>query len=91
MSTVIESKVSAGAAGAAGGGVVATAALWLAGGVLWGAPLDAGHVQDAIAAVPAPVSALLYAAVPAAVAFWAGWRAKHTRRPDLGGGPDHAA
>lgn len=84
MNGPVEQKVKAGAAGAAGGGVVSTAVLWLAGGLIWGAPLDAAHVQDAIAAVPVPVAGVVMLLVPAVVAFAAAFQAEHTERPDLG-------
>ncbi len=89
MST-IEAKVIAAAAGSGAGAAVGTFLLWLLGATVWGAPGDAGHVATAVAAVPAPVGALLVIVVGIAGAGLAGYAAPHTPRPDLHGQPEAA-
>lgn len=84
----VESKVKAGALGAAAGTALGGAALWLLGVTVWDAPNTAESANDAMAAVPGPVAAVVLLGVSYATSFAAGYRAKHTRRPDLG---DHVA
>ena len=77
----VEAKVKAGAYGAGTAGVITTALLWLLGGTVWGGGLGASEVSDALAAVPAPVTALLALVVPAVGSWVAGYWAPHT--PEL--------
>lgn len=51
--------------GAVGGGVVGSAACWALGVTAFGAPIDAAHATDAIAAVPWPLLGLLIAGLTA--------------------------
>lgn len=80
---VVEAKVNAGAAGAAGGGVVGTFVVWVMGWLLFGGSADASAVEATLAAVPAPVVGVVVPVVAAGVAWVAGFLAKHTPRPDL--------
>ena len=83
MKSRVETKVIAGAAGAGGGAAVSAFLLWLMGCVLWGASWDSGGADEAIAAVPWPVSGLLGLVLTVAGSAIAGWLAPHTPRPDL--------
>lgn len=69
---VVEPKTKAAAIGGGAGGVVA-------GAVLWG--LDAAFWNgDAAPEVPGPLAALVWVAVPAAVAFLSSYLARHVNR-----------
>ncbi len=79
----VESKVKAATGGAVGGAAASTLVLWILGCLLFGSPWDASHVDDALAAVPSPLAILVTQAAPAAAAYFAGFQARHTLRPDL--------
>lgn len=68
----IEPKTTAGGIGAGVGGVVAGAVLWAMDELWWNG--------EAAPDVPGPLSALVWALVPAAVAFLASYRASHVNR-----------
>lgn len=69
----VERKVQAATAGAGVGAA-------LAGAILWG--LDEAFWNGAaVPEVPAPITALVFVAVPAVLAYASGWYAKHTPRP----------
>lgn len=72
----IETKVNAATVGAGSGVVIAQAILWILDQYVFGP----GKEGD----VPGPVTILVTVAVSAALAWVAGYRAKHTPRPDLG-------
>lgn len=77
-----EKKVVAGAAGGGAGGVFSTCVLWLLGVTIWGAPATADAAVEAVAAVPVPVSGVVWLVTPALAAFGGGFWADHTPRPD---------
>lgn len=83
VTKIIESKVAIAAAGGGVGGVLATFLLWLLGVTLWHVSASAGSADLAIAAVPAPVSAVLLTVLPAALSLLGGYLAPHTARTDL--------
>ncbi|MGZ4521931.1 MAG: hypothetical protein ACXVXO_00725 [Mycobacteriaceae bacterium] len=83
MKAPVESKVIAATAGGASGGVVGSFILWLLGVVVWHVPNDAAHSVQAVAAVPEPVGGFALFLLAGLCAFWAGYRAPHTPRPDL--------
>lgn len=69
----VETKVKASAAGAAAGAVIAEFLNWL---------LDDYLITPAVTGdLPTPVSAVVLLVCSAAVAFAAGYKAKHTARP----------
>lgn len=84
MSAPVENKVKAGAVGAGAGGVAATFVLWVLGVVAFGQPVDAAAANDAVAAVPFPITGVVYGLLPLVGSYWAGYRAKHTPRPAAG-------
>lgn len=84
MNAPIESKVKASAVGAGAGAAVGSAVLWLLGVLVWDAPNSAEAANDAMAAVPGPIAAVVLFGVASAVSFLAGRAARHTFRPDLG-------
>lgn len=79
----ISTKVQASTAGGiAGVGVVTPLVLWLLGGLFWGGDLSsAGAWEECVAAVPAPVSAAVGAALVGLLSFVSGYRT--TERADL--------
>lgn len=81
----LEAKAVAAPVGGGFGGVLTVFLLWWFGIAFWGAPSDAAHATASIAAVPLPVSGLVTAVVPAALALAATYLAPHTHRPDLTG------
>jgi hypothetical protein len=78
--STIETKVIAAASGAGGGSIIGAFVLWLCGVTFWHAPNSAAGAEKAIAAVPAPVSALVLAVAAAGVSALAGYWAPHTAR-----------
>lgn len=78
--STIETKVIAAAAGSGLGAASATFILWALGVAVWNVPSAANRVTDAVAAVPAPVSALVAIVVTLVGAFTAGYAAPHTSR-----------
>jgi len=40
--------------------------------------------SELLGSIPAPIQVVVLVLIPTATAFLAGWRAKHTPRPDLG-------
>lgn len=84
MAAPIETKVYAATAGFIGSSAVASFAIWLLGAWLWDAGFGADRVNDAIAAVPGPVSALVLLVLGAAGTFVGGYVAPHTPRVEPG-------
>jgi len=80
MTTVIETKVIAAAAGSGGGATLSAFLVWFLGVTVWGASADADKAQVALAAVPTPVSAIVAIVVTVVVTAAAGWLAPHTSR-----------
>ena len=79
---VIESKVVAAAAGS-GAGLAATAFVdWLLGVTVFGASNTAAKAADALAAVPAPVSAIVGIIITVGSTFLMGYAAPHTDRTE---------
>lgn len=72
-------KVISGGVGAAAGGSLGTAVIWVL-GVVWGAPADAAHVAQAMSAAPWPVTALVPGALAGIGALWLGYIAPHQQR-----------
>lgn len=66
-------KVLAAAAGAGFGAALGTFLTWLLGVTVWGASFTAENADVALAAVPAPVSALLVSIVSAGASFTGGY------------------
>lgn len=60
--------------------------LWLLGAGVFGGPWSAFEVDQALLAVPWPVTGFVTAAIVSSATFVGGWYGKHTARPDL----DHA-
>lgn len=83
MSAPIETKVYAATAGFIGSSAVASFIIWLLGASLWGAGFGADKVNDAIAAVPSPVAAVVLLLLGVVGTFVGGYVAPHTDRPDL--------
>ena len=75
----IEAKVYAALVGSGAGGAVSVFVLWLI-GLAFG-----GSGDQAAAAVPAPVTGVVLALLPALGAAIGGYSAEHTERPDLPG------
>jgi hypothetical protein len=69
----VRAKVLAATAGAGIGTALGTFLLWLAGVFIWHAPSTADAADAALAAVPAPVSALVLTVLSAGVSFLGGW------------------
>lgn len=69
----ISPKAVAATGGAGLGAAVATLVTWMLGVTVWNAPSAAGSANDAIAAVPTPISAVIVLIVPAALAAIFGW------------------
>lgn len=76
----VEKKVLASAAGAAGSAAVATFLIWLLGAGVWSAGWSADQVDNAIAAVPTPVTGLILLGLGSLGTFLAGYAAPHTPR-----------
>jgi ABC-type multidrug transport system fused ATPase/permease subunit len=66
-------KVLAASAGAGVGAAFSTFSVWLLGVLVWGAPNTAASADDALAAVPAPVSVLLVTVLSAGFSYLAGY------------------
>jgi hypothetical protein len=79
----LETKVLAGAVGAAGGGALGNFLLWVLGVTVWHTSAAASASNLAVSAVPAPVAGILLFVVPGVTAFVGGYLAPHTHRPDL--------
>jgi hypothetical protein len=69
----ISPKAVASTGGAGLGAVIATFITWILGVTVWNASSTAADANDAIAAVPTPVSAVIILIVPAALAAILGW------------------
>jgi len=76
----VEAKVLAATGGALGGSAVSSFALWFLGARVWHVGYAAGKASEAIAAVPAPVSGLVFAGLATLGTYVAGYRAPHTSR-----------
>jgi hypothetical protein len=70
----VSPKVVASAAGAGLGTALSSLIVWLLGVLVWNQPWTAAAVNDAIAAVPTPVSGLVFLLVTAASAAGPGYR-----------------
>lgn len=81
----IASKVVAAGIGSGLGAAVAAFLTWLLGATAWGSDASAEGVQDAVAAVPAPVSALLLVVITMASTVAAGYARRETVLPTLPG------
>lgn len=79
----IEGKVYAATIGSAAGVTIAQFLTWLLGVAIWKAPFTAEGASEALAAVPAPVNYMVVLVVATGSVAWAGYRARHTPRPDL--------
>lgn len=82
MAAATENKVWASTVGSGAGLVFGTLVLWLLGVFVWGAAFDAPSADVAVSAVPGPVKAVVLALATAGATYFAGWRAKHTPRPE---------
>ena len=71
----VETKVWAAVVGTGAGATVAAAILWGLGVWLWHVPADAVHADDAIAAVPGPLAALVGLIITVAGTAVGGWAA----------------
>jgi hypothetical protein len=69
----ISPKAVASTGGAGLGAAIGTLITWILGVTFWDASSAAQHANDAINAVPTPVSAVIVLVVPAAVAAISGW------------------
>ena len=76
----VSPKVLAAAAGAGAGAAVSTAALWALGAGVWGAGWGADQVDNALAAVPTPLSGLVLLVVTIVGAALPGYRATDPER-----------
>lgn len=81
MNAPVETKVVAAAGGAGGGAVFAQFVAWLLGVTVWHVGFDADKAGDAVAAVPAPVYAMIALVVTILGGAIGGWLAPHTPRP----------
>lgn len=79
----IESKVWAALIGAGSGTVISTFLLWLMGAAFWTGDWSNQGADNAILAVPSPLSALVLALVAPGLTFLGGYLAKHTPRNDM--------
>lgn len=80
----VETKVQLATVGA--GLSVATItplALWLLGAALFGGSWSAFDVDQTLLVVPWPVTWAVSSAIVSAATFYAGYKGKHTARPDL--------
>jgi hypothetical protein len=73
-------KVVASAAGAGLGTAISSLIVWLLGVLVWGQPGTAAAVNDAMAAVPTPVSGLVFLLVTAVSAAGPGYRVSDPSR-----------
>lgn len=76
--SLVESKVVSATGGAGAGAVVSSFIVWLLGVSVWHVSDAASKAGDAIAAVPTPVSGLVFIVISASAAFAAGWLTPHT-------------
>ena len=74
MSNPISPKVISAAIGAGAGTIISTAILWAIGAGLYDAGATADRVDNAIAAVPTPLSALVFLIVTVACTFLPGYQ-----------------
>jgi hypothetical protein len=84
MAAPTESKVFGGSIGGGSGAIVTTFVLWILGVTVWNAPSTSDASAFAVAAVPGPVSAFIGLLLIVGGAFFGGWLAKHTPRPEDG-------
>lgn len=73
-------KVIASAAGAGAGASVSSLLLWLLGVIVWGQPVTASAVEQALSAVPAPVSGIVVLVVTVVSSAIFGWRVNDPNR-----------
>lgn len=85
MTNPVETKVVAATGAAAAGSALSAFVVWLLGVVVWGAPSDSGHADDAVLAVPTPVSVIVALAIVSAVTWLGGYLARHTVRDEGAG------
>lgn len=76
----VSPKAIASTAAAGVGTAVSTLTIWVLGVTAWGASSSAAEAQQAIAAVPGPVSAVIVLVIPAALAALAGYRVNDPHR-----------
>lgn len=80
----VETKVVAATGSAAAGTATSAFVVWLLGVLVWGAPSDSGHADQAVLAVPTPVSVLVALALTSGITWAGGYLARHTPRDDAG-------
>lgn len=73
LGTTLSPKVVAGSAGAGAGAIVTTATVWALGAGAFGAGWDAANVEAAMAAVPAPLVALVALVLGVGLTFIPAW------------------
>ena len=76
----VSPKVIAAAAGAGAGATISSLLIWVLGITVWSAPATAQSVDQAIAAVPAPVSAFVVLVVTVVGSAAFGWRVTDPNR-----------
>lgn len=76
----VSPKVIASAAGAGAGATVSSLLVWLLGVTVWAAPATAQSVDQATAAVPAPVAAFVTLVVTVVGSAAFGWRVNDPNR-----------
>lgn len=76
----VSPKVIASAAGAGAGATVSSLVVWVLGVTFWGAPTSAQAADQAIAAVPGPVSGIVVLAVTVVSSALFGWRVSDPHR-----------
>jgi hypothetical protein len=84
----IESKVWAALVGAGSGTAISTFLLWFLGCIGWTHDWSAKGADQAVLAVPAPLSSALLLLITAGLTFMGGYLAKHTPRFDRQAVPD---
>lgn len=84
MNKRIETKVYGAVVGTALGGALATFLVWLLGVLVWHAPNTAAAADDALRAVPYPVSGLLLALLGLAGTAVGGYSAPRTTDAERG-------
>ncbi|MFT4226701.1 hypothetical protein [Micropruina sp.] len=76
----VSPKVLASAAGAGAGASVSTLLIWVLGVTVWGQAPSASDVDQALAAVPAPVSSVIVLLVTVLASAASGWRVTDPHR-----------
>jgi len=82
MTAPVEAKVYAATIGTGAGAVVSAFLVWLLGVLIWAAPNSAAGAAEAMASVPAPVSAIVGLIITVGSTFLGGYLAKHTPREE---------